>query len=242
MTENRFPLIRMMGEDNLLVEFEAEVSREVSAKVRRLMSSLEQKRPDGYRMALPAYRSLLVYYDPLIVDDDRMRAGVRAALAEADEVNAAEGRLFRLPTVYGGEYGPDVARVAALAGISAQEVVNTAAKQKLPVYFLGFICSQAYLGEVPKTLQAPRHASPRPLMPGGSFGFGGPQANILAVDSPSGLNYVGRTFVKVFDPERTPPTAFRPGDFVQCPTVDVAAAREAGKRPMEDFIEPFFGR
>ncbi len=93
------------------------------------------------------------------------------------------------------------------------------------------------MGGIPEELQAPRHQSPRPLVPGGSFGFGGPQANILAVDSPSGLNYVGRTYVKVFDPSRFPPTPIRPGDFIQCYAVEEDFAREAGKKDMEDFIE-----
>jgi KipI family sensor histidine kinase inhibitor len=236
------PVIRPLGEDSILVEFEPEVSWEVNGKVRRLLHTLGKKGIGGYRMSLPAYRSLMVFYDPWEISDDRMLSEVKIALTESELMDEPEGRLFRLPTVYGGKWGPDVDRVAELSGITAQKVITLSSNLKLPVYFLGYICSQAYMGGIPKELQSPRHQSPRSLVPGGSFGFGGPQANILAVDSPSGLNYVGRTFVKVFNPDRFPPTAFSPGDFVQCYAVDEKTAIEAGKKPMEDFIEPLCHR
>lgn len=241
MQESYWPLIRPLGEDSILIEFEAQVSRKTNGKVRRLLHALEQKSEEssiqGYRMALPAYRSLMVYFDPWTISDEAMVAEIERALAESEQAPESQGRLFRLPTVYGEEHGPDLARVAEFSNISEERVIQLSSELKLPVYFLGYICSQAYMGDIPKELQTPRHTSPRPLVPGGSFGFGGPQANILAVDSPSGLNYVGRTFVKVFNPDNFPPTAFRPGDFVQCYAVDQATALEAGKCPMEEFIE-----
>lgn len=242
MEKINHPLIRSLGEDSILVEFAAVVSWEINGKVRRLLHALEKKGIDGYRMALPSYRSLMVYYDPWKISDDSMLSEIKLALTESEAMDEPEGRLFRLPTAYGGDYGPDVGRVAEFSDITAERVIELSSNLKLPIYFLGYICSQAYMGGIPNELQLPRHQSPRPLVPGGSFGFGGPQANILAVDSPSGLNYVGRTFVKVFNPNRFPPTAFCPGDFVQCYQVDQKTAIEAGKRPMEDFIEPFCDR
>jgi hypothetical protein len=43
--------------------------------------------------------------------------------------------------------------------------------------------------------------------------------------------------VKVFDPTAFPPTAFRPGDQVQCAAVNEDEAKAAGKKTMEAFIE-----
>ncbi len=239
MKTTQYPIIRLLGEDSVLIEFEAKVSWEVNTQVRRLLNVLENKKHDAYQVALPSYRSLLVYFDPDKISDDGMMSEISSAITASQLQHEPEARLFRLPTAYGGAHGPDVDRVAELSGISADKVIDLSANLKLPIYFLGFICSQAYMGDIPVELQAPRHNSPRPLVPGGSFGFGGPQANILAVDSPSGLNYVGRTFVKVFNPDNFPPTAFRPGDYVQCYAVDEDTAIEMGSKPMEDFIEPF---
>jgi len=239
MNTTQYPIIRLLGEDSILVEFEAQVSWEINTRVRRLLNALESQQNDAYHLALPSYRSVLIYFDPNKTSDELMLSQINSAITESQLQDDPDARLFRLPTVYGGIHGPDVERVAALSGITAAAVIETSANLKLPIYFLGFICSQAYMGDIPSALQTPRHESPRPLVPGGSFGFGGPQATILAVDSPSGLNYVGRTFVKVFNPDTFPPTAFRPGDYVQCYAVDEESALELGALPMEEFIEPF---
>jgi KipI family sensor histidine kinase inhibitor len=199
---------------------------------------LEQTNLSGLKMAIPAYRSVVVYFDPFIVTAEQIIRTVETTSSDLTRLEEPPVRLFKLPTVYGGEHGPDLDRVAGVAGLAPNEVIDICSTISLPVFFLGFICSQAYLGGVPKRIQVPRHDNPRSLVPGGSFGIAGAQANILAVDSPSGLSYLGRTFVKVFNSSTFPPTAFRPGDQVQCPAVSEEEALAAGKKGMEEFIEP----
>ena len=231
------PRIRALGEDSVLVEFEAEVNLETNRKARCLVYGLEQAHLPGLKMAIPAYRSVIVYFDPLITTAKQIMGTAEKISSDLTQMEEPPVRLFKLPTVYGGKYGLDLDRVAKRTGLTQAEVTDSCASIKLPVYFLGFICSQGYLGGVPESIWVPRHDNPRPLVAGGSFGIAGPQANILAVDSPSGLNYLGRTFVKVFDPSAFPPTAFRPGDQVQCAAVSEDEAVAAGKKSMEAFIE-----
>jgi KipI family sensor histidine kinase inhibitor len=232
-----YPLIRALGEDSVLVEFEADVNLEINRKARHLVHGLEQTNLPSMKMAIPAYRSVIVYFDPFIATAEHIIRTVETICSDLTRLEEPPVRLFKLPTVYGGKYGPDLDRVAEMSKLTPAEVIETCASIRFPIYFLGFICSQAYLGGVPEAIWVPRHDSPRPLVAGGSFGIAGPQANILAVDSPSGLNYLGRTFVKVFDPSAFPPTAFRPGDQVQCSAVSEAEAMAAGTKAMEEFIE-----
>ncbi len=232
-----YPRIRALAEDSVLVEFEAEVKLETNRKARCLVYGLEQAHLPGLKMAIPAYRSVIVYFDPLITTAKQIMDTAERISSDLTQMEAPPVRLFKLPTVYGGNYGPDLDRVVERTGMTSAEVIHCCANLILPVYFLGFICSQAYLGGVPESIWVPRHDTPRPLVAGGSFGIAGPQANILAVDSPSGLNYLGRTFVKVFDPTAFPPTAFQPGDQVQCAAVSEDEAKAAGKKTMEAFIE-----
>ena len=229
---------RPLGEDSVLVTFEAVVDLKINRLVRCLVAQLEEAGLPGFTMAIPAYRSLVVYFDPLRTNAQRMIRAVETVARGLSARAEPPARLFNLPTVYGGEHGPDLQRLADWAGVSPTEVVERFTALKMPVFFLGYICSQAYLGGIPPEMAMPRHRSPRPEVAGGSFGIGGPQANILAVTSPSGLIYIGRTFVKVFDPYRFPPTAIRPGDKIQCRPVSEREAREAGTHPMEEFIEP----
>ena len=64
-------VIRPAGDSALLVEFENEISLEVNSRVRALKYTLEQSPFEGMGELVPAYRSLLIGYDPLKI---RMKA------------------------------------------------------------------------------------------------------------------------------------------------------------------------
>ena len=146
-------------------------------------------------------------------------------------------RRFFIPTVYGGEFGPDIERISDHTGLDGEAIIRIFSGLVLTVYCLGFTCSLAYLGKVPEILHTPRLNTPRKQLPAGSLGMAGPQANILPVDTPSGFNYIGRTFVPVYDPTHFPPTAIRPGDLIHCPAVSESEAHTAGQKALEDFID-----
>ncbi len=235
--EDTYPIIRVVGEDSVLVEYEEEVSLHVNLKARQLAFGLERGSCPGLEEVIPTYRSVMVYFDPFRVDADTVRRFIEGVNANLLEIELPPPRLFRIPTTYGGIHGPDLDRVVEHTGLTPDEVVELFSTQAYPVYFLGFICSLAYLGGVPEALHVPRLSSPRPSVPGGSVGFAGPQANILPVDSPSGFNYIGRTFVEVYVPHEFPPTPIRPGDYIQCPAVIEGEAKLAGKKHLGEFVE-----
>ncbi|NIS60219.1 MAG: 5-oxoprolinase subunit PxpB [Proteobacteria bacterium] len=237
--DDTYPEIKVVAEGSLLIEYEEEVSLRVNLKARRLAFGLEQGSYPGLEEIIPTYRSVMVYFDPFRVDVGTVRRFIEEINTNLVKIVLPPPKLFRIPTTYGGIHGPDLDRVAEHIGLTPDEVVELFSTQAYPVYFLGFICSLAYLGGVPKTLHVPRLSSPRPSVPGGSVGFAGPQANILPVDSPSGFNYIGRTFVAVYDPHEFPPTLIRPGDYIRCPAVSEKEARLAGKKPLGEFVGSF---
>lgn len=221
------PVLTPAGEDALLVEYAPEICLEVNRQVRRLAFALEQAAVEGVGEIVPAYRSLMVYFDPARLELPRLEEIVRFHAARAETIVLPASRLFRIPTVYGGPYGPDLEWVAEAAGMPAAEVVRIFAAGRYPVYCLGFLCGLAYLGDVPAPLRLPRRATPRTHVPAGSVGVAGGQAVILPVDQPSGFHYLGRTLVAVYDPRHCPPTPIRPGDWIECPAVEETEARRA---------------
>ena len=237
--EQRYPVIRAVAEGSILVEYEEEVSLEVNRKARQLAYGLEQGSFPGLEEVVLTYRSVMVYFDPFRVDGETVRDFIGQVNANLVEIELPPPRLFRVPTAYGSIHGPDLDRVAQHTGLAPDEVIQLFSAQAYPVYFLGFICSLAYLGGVPEALHVPRLATPRPSVPVGSVGFAGPQANILPVETPSGFNYIGRTFVAVYDPREFPPTLIRPGDYVQFPDVSEEEARLAGQKGLGEFVESF---
>ena len=234
-----YPVMRAVGEGSILVEYEEEVSLEVNRKARQLAFGLEQASYPGLEEVIPTYRSVVVYFDPFRVDVGTVQGFIEEVNANLVEIELPSPRLFRIPTIYNRTHGPDLDRVAEHTGLTKDEVIQLFSTQAYPVYCLGFICSLAYLGGVPEALHVPRLATPRPFVPAGTVGFAGPQANILPVDSPSGFNYIGRTFVAVYDPREFPPTLIKPGDYIQCPAVSEQEARVAGEEHLGEFVESF---
>lgn len=233
---NDCPLIRLSGDRAVLVEFENRIDPEINRQVRSLALTIEEEKTAGVEEVLPSYRTLLVTYDPLILEHGVLQEKLRGWMEKAKTVDLPPGRVFTLPTVYGGEHGPDLQRVSEMTGLSAAEVVRIFSETKFLVYFIGFICGLAYLGGLPEILRVPRLNTPRTFVPGGSVGMAGGQANAISTDQPSGFNYLGRTFVSLYHPGTLPPIPFVAGDEVRFkPVSEEEALKARGKRAM-DFI------
>ncbi len=230
-----WPQIRPSGDSAVLVEFEDRIHPEVNRSVRALALAVESEGLRGIEEVLPAYRALLVTYDPLQIGLDDLQAKIRLWVENAASIHLPPGRRFRIPTVYGGAHGPDLRRVADHVGLSPEEVIRNFSGVRFMVYFIGFICGLAYLGGLPEALRVPRLPTPRTLVPAGSVGLGGGQANAITTDQPSGFNYIGRTFLRIYDPGMIPPTPFAAGDEIVFVSVSEEEAIAAGNRGAETF-------
>ena len=218
------------GERGLVVELGYEVSLEINAQVRALAFVLAAARIPGLVEVVPTYRSLGLEYDPLTISFDEVEQRVREVAARIDPEILPVLKLIRVPTVYGGIYGPDLPFVAEHAGLSEAEVIRLHTQPTYHVYMIGFTPGYTYLGGLPERLHTPRLDSPRLKVPKGSVGIGGSQTGIYPVESPGGWRIIGRTYLTLFDPSGEIPTPIQPGDTVQfvpiTETEYLAASRE----------------
>jgi inhibitor of KinA len=83
------------------------------------------------------------------------------------------------------------------------------------VYMIGFMPGYPYMGEVPDKLVTPRRKTPRTHVPAGSVGIAQKQTGIYPVASPGGWQIIGRTPVRLFDPQGQPPCLLEMGDRVK---------------------------
>jgi KipI family sensor histidine kinase inhibitor len=120
-----------------------------------------------------------------------------------------------VPVSYGGEFGPDLAEVAAFAGLSEAAVVALHIGVRYRVFMLGFLPGFAYMGRVDSRIAAPRKGTPRLRVPAGSVGIAGVQTGIYPRESPGGWQIIGRTTIPLFDPLTSPSALFAPGDTVR---------------------------
>ncbi|MGR2679021.1 5-oxoprolinase subunit PxpB [Chromobacterium haemolyticum] len=163
---------------------------------------------------VPGMNNLTLIFDPDAGDGEAWLGRLRRGWAEAQEA-APRVRRVDVPVCYGGRHGPDLAMVAAHAGLSEAEAVAAHASADYVVYFLGFQPGFAYMGGLPERLATPRRAEPRLAVQAGSVGIGGGQTGIYPATSPGGWQIIGRTHLTLFDSRRAEPSLLLPGDCVR---------------------------
>jgi KipI family sensor histidine kinase inhibitor len=204
-----------MGDRGLLLEFGDEISLEVNEKVRRMALAIQSEAIVGIVETVPAYRSLLILYNPLILSIEELRERLRRLEEGLEQTRFPDPTLTKIPVVYGGLFGPDLETVAQYHEISSEDVVRLHCSQAYFIYMIGFMPGFPYMGELPELLITPRLKTPRLVVPAGSVAIAQRQTGIYSMESPGGWQILGRTPVRLFDPKRDPPAVLRMGDRVQ---------------------------
>ncbi len=203
------------GDKAITVELGNAISVSVNRKVQSLLAAVEGRDIPGVMDLVPSYRSLLVYYDPLLVSFPDLTQRLSELEQNLDQAAPHTPKVLEIPTVYGGEYGPDLAHVAEHNGLTAEEVVQIHASAEYLVYMMGFTPGFPYLGGMSERIATPRLQTPRPLIPAGSVGIAEQQTGVYPTESPGGWQLIGRTPVQLFDPQREPPAVVAAGDFIR---------------------------
>jgi inhibitor of KinA len=204
------------------VELGDEISAEVNTRVRALEYLVQQKALPGVVETVPSFRALLVYYDPAVVGYEALCASLAELAGQASPAALPPPRRVEIPCCYDTELGLDLAAVAARIGGTIDDVVRLHTGAEQTVYFIGFTPGLPYLAGMPERLWLPRLETPRTKLPPGSVGLGGQQCCIYSVESPGGYWIIGRTPLRLYDPETADPVLLRPGDRVRFRAVDRA--------------------
>lgn len=215
-----FPRIEPLGDGALLLRLGDAVDDNLNARVHAVAATLRDARIPEIVDIVPTYAALAVYLTPM---SEARWAWVEEhvlACAHRPQPQQGKARWVEIPVRYGGEEGPDLREVAQQAGISPEEVVHRHTASLYRVHFVGFSPGFPYLGGMDPTLATPRRSTPRSRVPAGSVGIGGEQTGVYPQDSPGGWNLIGRTNLRLFDPDADPPCLLLPGDrvrFVEAP-------------------------
>lgn len=196
---------------------------EVNTRVRALEFLVRHKAVLGVVETVPSFRSLLVYYDPLIVGYDALCEILGELAAQAEHASLPPSRLVELPCCYeDAGLGIDLAAAAERLGLPPRELARLHAGAQYLVYFIGFTPGLPYLGGMAERIRLPRLETPRTKVPAGSVGIGGIQVCIYPVESPGGYWILGRTPLRLYDPGAPEPILLRPGDHVRFRAIDRA--------------------
>ena len=218
----RFPRVVPAGDSAILIELGSEVDPEISSMVFALTDLIKVAGLNSDLEVLPTYRSVLVYYDPLVCSYAEMFDAVNGAvegLVEPISVNSSL-KIVEIPVVYGGDDGPDLHFVADHAGITEDAVIELHSGTDYRVYMLGFSPGFPYLGGLDERIAAPRLKTPRVSVPAGSVGIAESQTGVYPNAGPGGWRIIGRTSVTLFDVNSSTPSLITPATKVRFIPVD----------------------
>lgn len=218
--------IEPLADDAWLATFGHALDAAVNARVHAVCARIDADRPRWVRGVVPAYASVAVFFDLHVVAAGHVRDWLAGLLANTRMASGdGHARCVEIPVVYGGESGPDLATAAAELGIAPGELARRHAGGEYTVAMIGFAPGFPYLFGLDPALALPRLATPRLKVPAGSVAIAGGQAGIYPRESPGGWRLLGRTPLRLFDPERTPPGTLQPGDRVRFVAIEADACR-----------------
>ena len=132
-----------------------------------------------------------------------------------ENIQQNEGtRLLKIPVCYQAPYALDLEALSKEKGVSKEEIIKLHTNQTYKVYMLGFLPGFVFMGKVVPELECNRKVTPRLRVPASSIGIAGFQTGIYPMISPGGWQILGRTPLKIFDPQKENPFLFQAGDEV----------------------------
>ena len=209
-------MIAFPGPASALVTLPVAPDRDGIARVLTLERFARESLPH-LRTTIPAFNRLLVEgapsrWDPAEVEA-RLAAGARIAL-EAEPETTPAGAVT-LPVCYERELAPDLEEVAAIAGLTPDEVVRLHCGSTYLVLATGFAPGFAYLGDLDARIAAPRLASPRARVPQGAVGIADRRTGVYPAEGPGGWRLVGRVPAALFADVAERIARFAPGGSVE---------------------------
>ncbi len=217
------------GDAAFTVEFGNAIDPALLASVNALDVAIAREhaacRLPGLIETMPTFRSLTVFFDPLVTGRGALIDALQPLLAAAEHAVPVEGRHWCLPACYGGEAGPDLTETARAIGASEDEVIALHCGTEYRVYMLGFLPGFPFMGDVAESLRLPRRAEPRVRVPAGSIAIATGLTAIYPWESPGGWHLLGRCPVPLFDARRASPSLLAAGDRVRFEPVAIEEYR-----------------
>jgi len=209
------PRIVPLGDSALLVQLGDEIDSNTNQCVHALAALINHSHFDGVIETVPAYATLLVHYDPLILSFGQLKNVLREKVAQIEDNAPRTQKRVDVPVRYGGEYGIDLESVARHCRLSVEEIIRIHSERIYTVFMMGFTPGFPYMGKLDDALITPRLELPRTHVPAGTVAIAGSQTGIYPIASPGGWQLIGWTPLQLFNPDSESPFLFSPGDEVK---------------------------
>jgi len=218
------------GDKAIVLEFGNEINKELNLLVRKMYHCISKKDIEGIEEMVPTYRSLIIYYNPQKVKYEDLAQQLKELEKSVSEITLPAAHVTEIPVIYGGEYGPDLEFVAQYNKLSTKEVISIHTEKEYFIYMLGFLPGFAYLGGMSDKIATPRLEKPRLKVSEGSVGIAGKQTGIYPIKSPGGWQIIGRTPMKLYDPNKEFSFLLKSGDYMKFYPINQEQFKEIRKK------------
>lgn len=208
------------GDAALLLRLGSSPTPGLSRRIALLRHALLAAHIDGLIDIVPGLVTLLLAFDPAVTSIDTLRAHVAALLPP--DIGKVARRTWTVPVCYDESLAPDLEFVAQAVGLDRETVIRLHTEPRYTVYLLGFSPGFPYLGDLAPALALPRRTDPRPRVPTGSVAIATRFTAIYPHETPGGWHLIGRTPLRLFDPQRVSPALLQPGDAVCFSAISLA--------------------
>ena len=197
------PIISPVGDCAISIDFGQVIDPKINRHIRQTIERIQELNLEGIIELVPTYCALLLQYDAMLYSYAELCNIIEPTLEQTVTDNAYElVTVVEIPTVYGGEFGPDLGFVASHNNLTEDEVV-------------AIHSGTDYLVGMDPRIATPRLSSPRTLIPAGSIGIAGEQTGTYPSDSPGGWQIIGRTPVTMYDMSKKQAALLSAGDYVR---------------------------
>src|SRR5699024_7796319 len=140
-----------LSDDAVVMQFGTDIHLSTHQKIQNVAPYLQEHPFTGIREYVPAYTTLTIYYNPVIVylsqfEFDKKKSISYHLVADwltvmMENISESVGSNLRtifIPVCYSEAYGPDLQTVAAHNELSTVEVVHLHTANEYLVYMMGF--------------------------------------------------------------------------------------------------------
>ena len=212
--------VHHVGDHAISIDFANEISLHTNQKVCALKLALEARVIHGIQEFIPTYRSLLILYDPFLVEWTAIKAAVEDCAGTLGTIQPEKTIITEIPVLYEGEYAMDIEDIARMEQKTVDEIIRIHSQSDYYVYMLGFSPGHPYTARFENPFSFQRRSSPRIRIPGGCVVVQREQSNITPFEQPCGWNVIGSTPLLMCDYRHKTPFLLQAGQWVRYVPID----------------------
>ncbi|MCF6095065.1 5-oxoprolinase subunit PxpB [Microaerobacter geothermalis] len=209
-----------LGDCGVRIQMGEKIDPAINGMIRSYCRYLEEFPIVGIVEWIPTYTAVTVFYQPHVIRYKELCNRLEQVFYEMKQVTLPPAQVITIPTLYGGEYGPDLFYVAKYHGMTVEELIQVHSQPDYLIYMMGFVPGFPYLGGMNEKIATPRLENPRSAIPAGSVGIAGAQTGIYPIETPGGWRLIGRTPIRLYDPSDKNPVLLKAGDYLRFQAID----------------------